>query len=413
MTFKQQSVAIIGAGPAGLMAAEIVSLAGIKVNVYDAMPSAGRKFLIAGKGGMNITHAEPFERLLSRYADKRAVLEPMLTDFPPQTLRNWVKDLGLDTFVGSSGRVFPTEMKAAPLLRTWLHRLKLHGVQFHMRHNWQGWTDSGELRFISLDEEKFVAADATVLALGGGSWPQLGSNGHWLPLLAERAIEIAPLKPANCGFEVSWSDYFRAKCAGSPLKSIRLSFAADGEVLSRVGELMLTEYGVEGGLIYAFSAPLREQIASHGSVSVSVDLCPDRDLANIQARLAKPRGKDSLANHLRKCLGLDAAKVALLREILSAEAMNDINILAEALKALTITLSAARPLAEAISTAGGVSFNSLDCHLMLHRLPGVFCAGEMLDWEAPTGGYLLTACMATGRAAGLGAVNWLQSLREN
>lgn len=411
MTFNQPTVAIIGAGPAGLMAAEILSLAGIKVNVYDAMPSAGRKFLMAGKGGMNITHAEPFDRFLSRYAEQREALEPILTGFPPQMLREWIKGLGLDTFVGSSGRVFPTDMKAAPLLRSWLHRLKWHGVKFYMRHHWQGWTKHGELCFIGPGGDTTpVAVDATVLALGGGSWPQLGSNGHWLPVLAERAIEIAPLKPANCGFEVAWSDYFRERFAGHPLKTVRLSFVdADGERISRSGELMLTEYGVEGGLIYAVSAYLRDLITSHGSVLVNLDLCPDRDLANIQARLAKPRGKDSLTNHLRKSLGLDAAKAALLREALPAEAMNDINLLAEALKSLPIRLSAARPLAEAISTAGGVSFKSLDRHLMLRRLPGVFCAGEMLDWEAPTGGYLLTACMATGRAAGLGVLNWLQS----
>lgn len=412
MSTMHSSVAVIGAGPAGLMAAEVLSQAGIQVAVYDAMPSAGRKFLMAGKGGMNITHAEPFERFLTRYAEQRKVLEPMLTDFTPQALRDWIKDLGIDTFVGSSGRVFPTEMKAAPLLRSWLHRLKLQGVQFHMRHDWQGWTETGELRFICPAGAKSVAADATVLALGGGSWPQLGSTGHWLPVLAEHAIEIAPLKPANCGFEVAWSDYFRAKFAGSPLKTIRLNLVtASGESVSQAGELMLTEYGVEGGLIYAFSASLRETIARLGFVMVSVDLCPDRGLANIQARLAKPRGKDSLANHLRKCLGLDAAKVALLREVLSAETMNDINLMAVALKSLPIRLSAARPLAEAISTAGGVSFNSLDQHLMLRRLPGVFCAGEMLDWEAPTGGYLLTACLATGRAAGLGVLHWLQSPR--
>lgn len=412
MSTMHSSVSIIGAGPAGLMAAEVLSQAGIQVAVYDAMPSAGRKFLMAGKGGMNITHAEPFERFLTRYAEQRKALEPMLTDFSPQALRDWIKDLGIDTFVGSSGRVFPTEMKAAPLLRSWLHRLKLQGVQFHMRHDWQGWTETGELHFICPTGTKSVAADATVLALGGGSWPQLGSTGHWLPVLAERAIEIAPLKPANCGFEVAWSDYFRAKFAGSPLKTIRLNLVtASGESVSQAGELMLTEYGVEGGLIYAFSASLRETIARLGFVMVSVDLCPDRELANIQARLAKPRGKDSLANHLRKCLGLDAAKVALLREMLSAETMNDINLIAVALKSLPLRLSAARPLAEAISTAGGVSFNGLDQHLMLRRLPGVFCAGEMLDWEAPTGGYLLTACLATGRAAGLGVLHWLQSPR--
>lgn len=408
MTISDKSVAVVGAGPAGLMAAEILINAGAKVDVYDAMPSAGRKFLMAGKGGMNITHAEPLEQFLCRYAGHRGDLEASLRDFSPESLRAWVKDLGIDTFVGSSGRVFPNEMKAAPLLRAWLHRLREAGARFHMRHRWQGWS-GGELRFANSSAELLVKADAAILALGGGSWPQLGSTGSWPPLLAQQGVEVLPLKPANCGFEAIWSGYFRDRFAGQPLKAVRLNFTnAHGETFSQTGELMLTDYGMEGGLIYACSALLRDEIAAAGSARIFLDLCPDRDIPNIIARLSAPRGKASLANHLRKRLNLDGAKAALLREALSAADMLNPEILAGALKALPVALLAARPLAEAISSAGGVGFRALDAHLMLRQIPGTFCAGEMLDWEAPTGGYLLTACLATGRTAGLGALHWLR-----
>ena len=409
MTCTTKSVAIIGAGPAGLMAAEVLSQMGIQVDVYDAMPSAGRKFLMAGKGGMNITHAEPFAQFLTRYGSRRKELQHMLDDFSPNALRAWVLGLGIETFVGTSGRVFPTEMKAAPLLRAWLHRLRGSRVQFHMRHRWLGWTDANALRFAHNDSEIVIAADAVILALGGGSWPQLGSNAAWLPLLQQHNIEIAPLQPANCGFEVAWSGFFRDKFAGQPLKAIRLSFnKAQDQQFSQAGELMLTEYGLEGGLIYTFSAMLRDEISTLGSALIVLDLCPDRELKDVVARLSKPRGKTSLSNHLRKCLNLDGAKVALLREVLTSEHMNNPEILANTIKALPIKLCATRPLAEAISSAGGVSFSACDKNLMLKNRPGVFCAGEMLDWEAPTGGYLLTACLATGRAAGLGVLNWLK-----
>ncbi len=390
------------------MAAEVLSQAGLSVTVYDAMPSAGRKFLMAGKGGMNITHSEPFAQFLSRYGARCAELEPILNDFAPDALRVWVQGLDIETFVGTSGRVFPTDMKAAPLLRAWLHRLRSNSVQFRMRHRWLGWVEN-DLRFDTPDGERIAQADAVILALGGGSWPQLGSTGAWQSLLTQRSIAVEPLKPANCGFETAWSDYFRERFAGQPLKPVSILFTnQNGETFNQQGELTIAEYGLEGGLIYALSAPLREEIAASGSALIQLDLLPDRSLANIIDRLGKPRGKDSLGNHLRKRLGISGAKAALLREALSAAEMDDPTRLAKILKALPITLTATRPIAEAISSAGGVSFAELDQHLMLRNFPGVFVAGEMLDWEAPTGGYLLTACLATGRAVGLGALAWLQ-----
>ena len=408
MFSNNPSVAIIGAGPAGLMAAEVLSQAGLKVDVYDAMPSVGRKFLMAGKGGLNITHAESFGQFLSRYGDRRAELTDALTGFSPDKLREWVLSLGINTFVGTSGRVFPAEMKAAPMLRAWLHRLRAAGVKFHMRHRWLGWTADDQLRFYSYGLERIVAADAVVLALGGGSWPQLGSTGAWTALLAQRDIDLAPLRPANCGFDVAWSGYFRTRFAGQPLKPVRMVFNnRHGEAFSQQGELTIAEYGLEGGLIYSLSAPLRDEISANGSAVIALDLIPDRTLENATERLSAPRSKQSISNHLRKRLGLDGAKAALLREVLSTETMNNPSQLASALKALPIKLLATRPLEEAISTAGGVRFEALDSHLMLRKLPGVFIAGEMLDWEAPTGGYLLTACLATGRAAGFGVLAWL------
>lgn len=408
MITNPTSVAIIGAGPAGLMAADVLSLAGVSVCVYDAMPSAGRKFLMAGKGGMNITHAEPFELFLSRYGERRAELETLLTDFPPDALRTWIKEQGIDTFVGSSGRVFPTEMKAAPLLRAWLHRLRAQGVQFKMRHRWLGWGES-DLRFATPEGECHLKATAVVLALGGGSWPQLGSTGQWVSVLSEQGIALAPLQAANCGFECRWSDYFRQQFAGQPLKSVRLTFQdRHGNARTQQGELTFAEYGLEGGLIYALSASIRDEIAAQGCATIMLDLLPDRSPEQVWQRLSLPRGKDSLSNYLRKRLGVGGAKLALLREILSPAEIQNPLALAQAVKALPVTLTAARPLAEAISSAGGVLFSELDHRLMLRNLPGVFCAGEMLDWEAPTGGYLLTACLASGRTAAYGVLNWLR-----
>ncbi|HEX5363741.1 MAG TPA: TIGR03862 family flavoprotein [Gallionella sp.] len=420
-------VVVIGGGPAGLMAAETLAQLGMRVELYDAMPSVGRKFLMAGKGGMNITHSEPLEILLSRYGTRRAQLEAMLRTFPPEALREWMRGLGIESFIGSSGRVFPEGMKAAPLLRAWLHRLREQGVRFHVRHRWCGWDAEGALRFATPQGEvlvrvaaqgpllnplpqsgeganaRIINASGVVLALGGGSWPQLGSDGAWLPLLAQRGIGIAPLRPANSGFEVNWSPHFRERYAGEPLKTVAASFGDE----RKSGECLITELGIEGGLIYALSAALRDQIERAGYAMLQLDLLPDWTLQRVQAEVAHPRGSRSLSSHLQSRLGLKGVKANLLREVLSADEMNDPLLLAATIKALPLRLLATRPLIEAISSAGGVPFETLDENLMLRELPGVFCAGEMLDWEAPTGGYLLTACFASGRAAGLGMLDWL------
>ncbi|MFN3751631.1 MAG: TIGR03862 family flavoprotein [Thiobacillus sp.] len=406
------ATAVIGAGPAGLMAAEVLAQAGVEVEVFDAMPSVGRKFLLAGVGGMNITHAEPFDAFLSRYGGRVAAIRPLLEAFPPGALRDWIHGLGIDTFVGSSGRVFPTGMKAAPLLRAWLHRLREAGVRFHVRHRWLGWDANGALRLAGPQGEMRVQADATVLALGGASWPKLGSDAAWVTMLAARGIDIAPLIPANCGFDVSggWSEHLRTRFAGQPLKTVALRFAdASGHVHERRGELMLSDTGIEGSLVYALSAPLRDTIAAQGTVTVQLDLAPDKTLDRVVAEVAHPRGARSLSGHLQSRTGLKGAKVALLHEILSRDELNDPTQLAHALKSLPLALVAPRPIEEAISSAGGVRFEALDDRLMLKALPGVFVAGEMLDWEVPTGGYLLTACFASGRAAGQGALDYLKT----
>jgi uncharacterized flavoprotein (TIGR03862 family) len=402
----RSTAAIIGSGPAGLMAAEMLAQGGVQVEVFDAMPSAGRKFLMAGKGGMNITHAEPFADFLTRYGAQRDQIEPLLQAFPPQALRDWIHGLGIETFVGTSGRVFPKEMKAAPLLRAWLHRLRSMGVRFHMRHRWCGWDDTGALRFSTEGGERLVHADVVVLALGGASWPQLGSDGAWVDLLSQRGIAIAPLRPANCGFDVHWSEHLRERFAGEPLKSVAAEFGG----VRRQGECLITTHGIEGGLIYALSAALRDTIERDGRATLKLDLLPDWSEARVRKEVAHPRGSRSLASHLQSRLGLKGVKASLLREVLSAEQMHDTDQLTRTIKALPLELVAPRPLAEAISTAGGVTFDALDAHLMLKQMPGMFCAGEMLDWEAPTGGYLLSACFASGRAAGEGALHWLKRL---
>lgn len=412
MMANTKTVAIIGGGPAGLMAAEVLIKSGIKVDVYDAMPSVGRKFLMAGKGGMNISNAEPFDRFLTRYGASRSYIETMLSDFGPGALVAWLKELGINTFTGSSGRIFPTDMKAAPLLRAWLHRLRAAGVVFHVRHQWLGWMENSELRFNTANGEKTSAADATILALGGGSWPQLGSTGAWVPLLHDKSVTINPLKPANCGFEVDWSEYFRSRFAGQPLKSVQLSLIAAGQQVSQKGEFVITQTGLEGGLIYSLSALLRDEIAAVGSVTIYIDLVPDNDVDTLLGKVSTPRGKQSLANHLRKRLKLSAVKIALLHEVLSTDDCADPMRLCSTIKALPIKLTGARPIEEAISSAGGICFSAIDDKLMLSAMPGVFCAGEMLDWEAPTGGYLLTACFATGRMAGLGALAWCQQIQH-
>ncbi len=387
------------------MAAEVLSQAGIHVDVYDAMPSVARKFLMAGKGGMNITHSEPLADFLTRYGSRREHIEPLLQTLSPDALREWIHGLGVDTFVGTSGRVFPTDMKAAPLLRAWLHRLREQGVRFHMRHRWMGWNEDDELRFTTPMGDIGIKAQTTVLALGGGSWPQLGSDGTWVPLLARHGANVAPLRPSNCGFEVAWSKHFRERFVGEPLKSVVASF---GEVRKQ-GECIITEHGIEGGLIYALSAPLRDEIESKGSATLHLDLLPDWSAQRVLTEVSHPRGSRSLSSHLQSRLGLKGAKANLLREALSAGQMNDASLLAATIKSLPLKLIATRPLREAISSAGGVIFDSLDANLMLKRSPGIFCAGEMLDWEAPTGGYLLSACFASGRAAGSGALDWLRS----
>jgi hypothetical protein len=403
-----RTVAVIGGGPAGLMAAEVLAGGGVRVDLYDAMPSVGRKFLLAGKGGMNLTHAEPREEFFARYGARRAQLEPLLDAFGPEALRAWALGLGIETFVGSSGRVFPTDMKAAPLLRAWLHRLRSLGVQLHARHRWCGWDESGALVFTAPRGALRVAADAVVLALGGGSWARLGSDGAWVPLLQEHGISVAPLRPSNCGFDVAWSEHFRSRFAGVPVKPVVISFTdAAGATHRRQGEFVISASGVEGSLIYALSAPLRDTLAGQGEAVISLDLAPGRERTRLERDLAHPRGKDSFANHLRKRAGIDGVKTALLREAVAPAALADTARLAAAIKALPLRLLAPRPLDEAISTAGGVMFEWLDERLMASALPGLFCAGEMLDWEAPTGGYLLTACLASGRAAGNGALAWL------
>ena len=409
ITNNLTEVAVIGAGPAGLMAAEVLVQAGAAVTVFDAMPSAGRKFLMAGKGGMNITHSEPLDDFLARYDNQTQALNPILKQFSPTLLRAWLEDLGIETFVGSSGRVFPKDMKAAPLLRAWLHRLRSRGVVFQMRHQWMGWQGQ-QLSFATPSGSRLIQAHAVILALGGGSWPQLGSNAAWVDYLAPLGIELTELKPSNCGFELVWSDYFRQRFAAQPLKSVRLKFKNSlGQEWGQPGELMISDYGLEGGLIYALSAPIRDEIRQHGQTRIELDLLPDWSKDKIIARLNKPRGKQSFSTYLRKALSLDPLRIALLREVLSAQLLEQTETLADSLKALPIVLTSARPLAEAISSAGGVSFAALDKNRMLTELPGVFCAGEMLDWEAPTGGYLLTACFATGRAAGQGVLDWLNT----
>jgi len=376
------------------------------------MPSVGRKFLLAGVGGMNLTHAEALPLFVSRYAARAAEIKPLLDVFSPAALREWCHGLGIETFVGSSNRVFPKDMKAAPLLRAWLHRLRQAGVRFHVRHRWLGWAADGALRVASPAGERLVHADTVVLALGGGSWARLGSDGAWLPLLAERGVAVSPLLPSNCGFDVAggWSEHLRSRFAGQPVKAVVLRFTdAAGCRHERRGELMLSDQGVEGSLIYALSAPVRDTIAAHGAVTLELDLAPDKTPERVLAEVAHPRGARSLSSHLQSRAGLKGVKTALLHEILSREQLNDPIQLAHAIKSLPLKLTAMRPLDEAISSAGGVRFDALDENLMLRSLPGVFCAGEMLDWEAPTGGYLLTACFASGRVAGQGALNYLKT----
>lgn len=397
--------AVIGGGPAGLMAAEVLLAGGARVDLYDAMPSVGRKFLLAGKGGLNLTHSEPDEPFRQRYREACTALSPMLEAFGGPALREWARGLGVETFIGSSGRVFPTDLKAAPLLRAWLHRLREAGLRTHMRHRWRGWTADGALDF----GDEAVRPDVTVLALGGASWARLGSDGAWVPALCSQGVAVTPLRPANCGFDraAPWSDFLRQRWAGQPVKPVVASWGDHRQQ----GEFVLTDTGVEGSLVYAFSAELREAIAREGRATWTLDLLPDFPLERVRDELRRPRGARSLATHLKSRLGIAGLKLALLHEALGPQGMQDAERLAAALKAYPLVLAAPRPIDEAISTAGGVAWSALDDHLMLTVRPGVFCAGEMLDWEAPTGGYLLTACCATGRWAGQGALGWLAARR--
>jgi uncharacterized flavoprotein (TIGR03862 family) len=399
---------VVGGGPAGLMAAEVLAAGGAEVHLYDAMRSVGRKFLLAGKGGLNLTHSEALDAFVARYGVREKELAAILGRFGPQQLRDWVAGLGIETFVGSSGRVFPRDMKAAPLLRAWLQRLRAQGVTFHMRHRWVGWAKGGGLRFDTPQGELVLQPDVLVLALGGASWSRLGSDGAWVELLQQRGVALAPLRPSNCGFEVDWSEHFATRHAGQALKSVAIELL--GTSWRQVGECVVTHYGIEGSLVYAVSALLREAIDAHGQARLHLDLLPSRSLEWIRAELAHPRGSRSLSTHLKSRLSLSGVNAALLYEVADKSTLADAARLATLVKALPLTLTAARPIDEAISSAGGVCFEALDDALMLRELPGVFCAGEMLDWEAPTGGYLLTAGMASGRVAGAGARDWLARL---
>jgi hypothetical protein len=399
------------------MAAEALAGQGVQVDVYDAMPSVGRKFLMAGKGGMNITHSEPLEPFLGRYGARREQIAPLLDAFGPDALRAWLHDLGVETFVGSSGRVFPSDMKAAPMLRAWLHRLKEAGVRFHMRHKWTGWQVGGEpgaqnLRFDTPGGEHVAGCDAVVFAMGGGSWARLGSDAAWVPIVRARDVPVVPLQPANCGFEADWSAHLRERFAGQPIKPVAIALTdVDKNVHNRQGEILLTETGLEGSLIYALSAVIRERIVADGEVTIALDLTPGLTLERVVTEVGRPRGSRSVSSHLHGRIGISGVKAALLHEILPKEMFADAERLAHAIKALPVKLTRPRPTDEAISTAGGVPFEALDTQLMIEHLPGVFCAGEMLDWEAPTGGYLLTACFASGLVAGRGALAFLMARR--
>lgn len=407
---RVRRLAIIGGGPAGLMAAEVACAAGIEVDLYEAKGSVGRKFLIAGKGGLNLTHSEAMPGFAQRYREREQEVAAWLRDFDAQSLRDWALGLGVETFIGSSGRVFPLDLKAAPLLRGWVRRLREQGLRIHAHHRWLGWDDGGLLRFATPDGERGITTDATVLAQGGGSWPQLGSDGAWQAILRQRGVEVAPLQSSNCGFDIGWSDHFVGRHGGAPLKPVVAHWRdLHGEPRALQGECVVTATGIEGSLIYAICADLRDTISRDGSALLQLDLAPGRELQRLRDALAKPRDSRSFSEHLRRQAGLGGVKAVLIRETLDKSQLGDPERVAETIKRLPLTLQRPRPLAEAISSAGGVRLEAMDDALMLKAVPGTFCAGEMLDWEAPTGGYLLTACFASGYRAGRGAATWLQA----
>ena len=402
-------VAIIGGGPAGLFAAERLRAAGLEVDLYDAKGSVGRKFLIAGKGGLNLTHSDPFPVFVSRYGARQEAVADWLRGFDADALRAWAAGLGVETFVGSSGRVFPNDLKAAPLLRGWVRRLRDQGVRFHMQHRWAGWNEEGALRFLHPAGAVILRVDAVLLALGGGSWPELGSDGGWVPLLAARGVDVAPLQPANCGFDIGWSEHLSSRFAGAPLKPVIAHWRdTNGQWRAQQGECVVTATGIEGSLVYALSGTLRDAIARDGEATLHLDLVPGRDEPVLRRALAKSRGTRSLSEHLRREAGVSGVRAALLYEVMDRQAMQDPERLARTLKRLPLRLLRARPIDEAISSAGGIRLEALDRNLMITALPGVFAAGEMLDWEAPTGGYLLTACFASGLRAAEGVLSWLK-----
>jgi uncharacterized flavoprotein (TIGR03862 family) len=408
MSSPAKHVAVIGAGPAGLMAAEVLAQGGVTVTIYDAMPSAGRKFLMAGRGGLNLTHSEPLPQFLARYREAMPHLKAVIEAFPPSALRDWSEALGQETFVGSSGRVFPKAFKASPLLRAWLRRLDAMGVKLALRHRWTGWDEQGRLRFQTPDGPQAIETRATVLALGGASWPRLGSDGAWAAILAAGGVKISPLRPANCGFTVAWSEVFRDRFEGQPLKAVALTF---GKHTVR-GEAIITRAGIEGGAVYALSAELREAILRDGTATLNIALRPT-EIGELTAKLSAAKGKQSLSNFLRKAANLSPVAIGLLQEAAKASGMSLSSLspvdLARLIQAVPVQLDGVSPIVRAISTAGGIPFSELDSDFMLRRLPGVFAAGEMLDWEAPTGGYLLQASFATGAAAGRGVLKWLDA----
>jgi len=405
---KHNKIAVIGAGPAGLMAAELLSQKGYPVTLFDSMPTAGRKFLIASKGGLNLTHSMPINLFLSKYREREDVLKPFLTRFGPEELRNWISGLGFPTFEGSSGRVFPESMNSGEILHTLIQRLLSRSVQVLFKHKWTGWDENHNQCFETDGGLLAIHFDAVVFAFGGASWPQLGSDAAWIPFFERSGIKISPIKPSNCGFQTNWSDHFKDQYAGIPIKPVILTFTPHkGEVFRQQGEFIATRYGVEGSLIYSISALIREEIENYGTATIYLDLAPTWNETQLFEKLNQNRGDRSISTHLKKTISFSGIRANLLYELLEKKVINNPQSLAKSIKTLPLVLTSARPLAEAISTAGGVDFSELDENLMLKKYPGYFCAGEMLDWEAPTGGFLLTACFSTGLGAGIGVDHWL------